>query len=55
MNLWAYERGNKRKLRKWHTEELHNLYSSQNIIALIISRTIRWDRHVEHMAEMSSA
>jgi hypothetical protein len=29
-----------------HNEELHNLYTSQNIIRVIKSRMIRWERHV---------
>jgi hypothetical protein len=28
--------------RKLHSEELHNLYSSRNIIRMIISRRMRW-------------
>jgi hypothetical protein len=30
--------------RKLHDEELHNLYSSPNIIRMIKSRTTRWGR-----------
>jgi len=32
-------------------EELHELYSSPNIIRVIKSRGIRWAGHVEHMGE----
>jgi hypothetical protein len=32
--------------RKLHNEELHNLYSSPNIIRMIKSRRIMWTRHV---------
>jgi hypothetical protein len=32
--------------RKLHNEELHNLYSSPNIIRMIESRRMRWARHV---------
>jgi hypothetical protein len=32
--------------RKLHKEELHNLYSSPNIIRMIKSRRIRWVGHV---------
>jgi hypothetical protein len=32
--------------RKWHNEELHNLYSSPNIIRMIKSRRMRWAWHV---------
>jgi hypothetical protein len=32
--------------RRLHNEELHNLYASQNIIKVIKSRRMRWDRGV---------
>jgi hypothetical protein len=32
--------------RKLHNEELHNLYSSPNIIRMIKSRRMRWEGHV---------
>jgi hypothetical protein len=32
--------------RKLHNEELHNLYSSPNIIRMIKSRRMRWVGHV---------
>jgi hypothetical protein len=32
-----------------HNEELHNLYSSPNIIKMIKTRTIRWADHVVRM------
>jgi hypothetical protein len=35
--------------RKLHNEELHNLYSSPNIIGMIKSRRIRWAGRVERM------
>jgi hypothetical protein len=31
--------------RKLHNEELHNLYSSPNIIKMIKSRRIRWTEY----------
>jgi hypothetical protein len=31
--------------RKLHNDELHNLYSSQNIVRVIKSRGMRWARH----------
>jgi hypothetical protein len=37
--------------RKLHTEELHNLYSSPNIIRMIKSRRMRWAGHVARMGE----
>jgi hypothetical protein len=35
--------------RRLHNEELHNLYSSPNIIRMIKSRRMRWARHVARM------
>jgi hypothetical protein len=35
--------------RKLHSEELHNLYSSPNIIRRVKSRRIRWVGHVARM------
>jgi hypothetical protein len=32
--------------RKLHNEELHNLYSSPNIITMIKLRRMRWAEHV---------
>jgi hypothetical protein len=37
--------------RKLHNEELHNLYSSPNIIRQIKSRRMRWTGHVARMGE----
>jgi transcription termination factor 2 len=34
-----------------HNEELHNLYSSPNIIRIIKSRRMRWAGHVARMGE----
>jgi hypothetical protein len=41
--------------RKLHNEELHNLYSSPNIIRKIKPRRMRWAGHVEHMREKRNA
>jgi hypothetical protein len=35
--------------RKLHNEELHNLYSSSNIIRMIKSRRMKWAGHVARM------
>jgi hypothetical protein len=35
--------------RKLHNDELHNLYSSPNIIRMTKGRRIRWVGHVERM------
>jgi hypothetical protein len=37
--------------RKLHNEELHNLYSSPDIIRQIKSRRMRWTGHVARMGE----
>jgi hypothetical protein len=37
--------------RKFHNEELHNLYSSTNIIKQIKSGRLGWEGHVERMGE----
>jgi hypothetical protein len=40
--------------RELHNEELHNLYSSPNIVRMIKSRRMRW-RDAERMAKMRNA
>jgi hypothetical protein len=37
--------------KKLHNDELHSLYSSPNIVRVIISRKIRWVGHVARMGE----
>jgi hypothetical protein len=37
--------------RKLHSEELHNLYSSANIIRQIKSRRMRWAGHVARVGQ----
>jgi hypothetical protein len=37
--------------RKLHNDELHTLYSSPNIVRVIISRRMRWAGHVARMGE----
>jgi hypothetical protein len=37
--------------RKLHNDELHNLYSSLNIVRVIKSRRMSWARHVARMGE----
>jgi hypothetical protein len=41
--------------RKLHNDELHNLYSSPNIIKVIKSRRLRWAGHVAQMGAMRNA
>jgi hypothetical protein len=36
---------------KLHNEELNDLYSSPNILQVIIQRRIRWAKHVVRMEE----
>jgi hypothetical protein len=38
-------------LRELHNDELHNLYSSPNIVRVIKSRRMRWAGHVARMGE----
>jgi hypothetical protein len=40
--------------RKMHNDDLHNLYSSPNIIRTIKSRRMRWTGHVARMGEAES-
>jgi hypothetical protein len=40
--------------RKLHNEELHNLYSSPNIIRMIKSRRMRWAGNVAEREEEES-
>jgi hypothetical protein len=35
--------------RKLHNDELHNLYSSPNIIRVIKSRRMKWTEHVAYI------
>jgi hypothetical protein len=37
--------------RKLHNDELHDLYSSPNIVKMIKSRRMRWAGHVARMGE----
>jgi hypothetical protein len=41
--------------RKLHNVELHNLYTSPNIIRVIKSRRVRWVRYVACVGEMKNA
>jgi hypothetical protein len=41
--------------RKLHNEELHNLYSSPNIIRMIKSRRMIWAGHIARMGETRNA
>jgi len=37
--------------RELHNEELHDLYSSPNVIRVIKSRRMRWAEHLARMGE----
>jgi hypothetical protein len=37
--------------RKLHYEELHNLYSSPDVIRMIKSRRVRWAGHVARIGD----
>jgi hypothetical protein len=39
-------------LRKLHNDELHSLYSSQNIVRVIKPRRMRWAGYVARMGEV---
>jgi hypothetical protein len=41
--------------RKLHTEELHDLYFSPNIIRIIKARRMRWEGHVARMGKKRNA
>jgi len=41
--------------RKLHNEELHNFYSSPNIIRVIKSGSMKWTMHAAHMRETRNA
>jgi hypothetical protein len=41
--------------RKFHSEELHNLYISPNIASVFNSRRMVCEGHVVHMENMSKA
>jgi hypothetical protein len=42
-------------LDKLHNEDLHNLYSSPNIIKMIKSRRMRWAGHVARIGAKRNA
>jgi hypothetical protein len=41
--------------RKLHNEEIHNLYSSPNVIRMIQSKKMRWAGHVARMGATRNA
>jgi hypothetical protein len=54
--IFKYVRGEVAgRWRRMHNEELHNLYISQNIIRIIISKQMRWAGHVAHNEQKHSS
>jgi hypothetical protein len=49
--IFGPKRDENRSWRKLHNDELHNLYSSLNIVMVIKSRRMRWVGHVACMEE----
>jgi hypothetical protein len=49
--IFGPKREEERSLRKLHSDELHNLYSSPNIVSVITPRRMRWAEHVARMGE----
>jgi hypothetical protein len=49
--IFLPKRDENRLWRKLHNDELHNLYSSPNIVRVIKSRRMRWTGNVAHMEE----
>jgi hypothetical protein len=43
--IFIPKRDEKREWRRLHSEELHSLYSSPNIVRVIKSRRLRWAGH----------
>jgi hypothetical protein len=49
--IYAPKREEEGSWRKLHNDELHDLYSSPNIVRVIKSRRMRWAGHVACMGE----
>jgi hypothetical protein len=49
--IFGPKREEDRSWRKLYNDELHNLYSSPNIVRVIKSRRMRWAGHVARMKE----
>jgi hypothetical protein len=47
--IFEPKREEDRSCRKLHNDELHNLYSSPNIVRVIKLRRMRWAGHVARM------
>jgi hypothetical protein len=51
LRIFGPKREVDRSWKKLHSDELHNLYSSPNIVRVIRARRLRWKGHVAHMKE----
>jgi hypothetical protein len=51
MRIFGPKRKEDGSWRKFHNDELHNLYSSLKIVRMIKSRKMRWAGHVARMGE----
>jgi hypothetical protein len=49
--MFGHKREEDGSWRKLHNDELHNLYSSPNIVRVIKSRRMRWAGHVARTGE----
>jgi hypothetical protein len=52
MRMFEPKREEDGSWRKLHNDELHDLYSSPNIVRVIKSRSMRWVGHVARMGEI---
>jgi hypothetical protein len=50
-NISGPKKEEDRSWRKLQNEEIHNLYSSSNIVRVTKSRRMRWVGHMAHMGE----
>jgi hypothetical protein len=53
--IFGNTREEMRRLEKLYNEEIHNLYSSPDIIRVIKSRRLRWMEHVAYKREIRNA
>jgi hypothetical protein len=44
--IFGPKRGDDGSWRKFHNDELHNVYPSPNIVRMIKSKRMRWEGHV---------
>jgi hypothetical protein len=51
MRIFGPKRDEDGSWRKLHNDELHNVYSSPNIVTVIKSRRIKWAGHVARTGE----